>query len=409
MMMRIRPLALLIGLLLTSAPAVAQNPFSAARFVNDGIITHYDISQRTRMLRAFGVAPGDAEDLALKQLTEDSLKARAATDLGIFLTDEGYENSLEEFVTQRQMSVGGLNARLRNGGVAPETFEYFLRTSLRWREVINRRYRQRATPSEADVENELNFAAGRIQESVFIREIAIPFAERGQDGARALARQIVQQVEGGASFAALARRYSRTPTAENGGAVGWTPANRLPPLFASNILALSKGEVSAPIEVPAGIVLVQLSDIREETSAAAPDVSMSYVRMDLPLAGGFGETSLASAMAEIPEMADSFDTCTDAEARAAQLGGASGRFGPVTVAEMDPDLAMVIAGLDAGELGAMPPTEASLPVIMLCNRTLVTDPEEFDGLRDRLFGSRMASYAESYIQELLADAVIVDK
>ena len=182
MMKRFPPLALLIGLLLSQTPAWAQNPFSAARFVNDGIITHYDISQRTRVLGAFGVGPADAEKLALKQLTEDSLKAAAATAMDIFVTEEGDETSVENFVKQRQMSVGGLNARLRNGGVQPETFEYFLRTSLRWREVVNRRFRQRATPSEADVKTELNFAAGRIQESVFIREIAIPFAERGQDG-----------------------------------------------------------------------------------------------------------------------------------------------------------------------------------------------------------------------------------
>ena len=61
----------------------AQNPFAVKRIVDTSIITNYDISQRVRLLRAFGFRGPDPETLALSQLTEDRLKISAAERNGI--------------------------------------------------------------------------------------------------------------------------------------------------------------------------------------------------------------------------------------------------------------------------------------------------------------------------------------
>jgi len=48
-------------------------------------------------------------------------------------------------------------------------------------------------------------------------------------------------------------------------------------------------------------------------------------------------------------------------------------------------------------------------VITLCNRSATNDPEAIENLQNQVFNQRMNNYASSYIQELLADAIIVDK
>ena len=101
-------------------PAAAQNPFAVKRIVNTSVITNYDISQRVRLLRAFGVRGPEAADLALQQLTEDRLKLNAAEANGIGLQEGGYEQGLEEFAARRGASAGGLLARMRNAGVSDE-------------------------------------------------------------------------------------------------------------------------------------------------------------------------------------------------------------------------------------------------------------------------------------------------
>jgi len=140
-----------------------------------------------------------------------------------------------------------------------------VRSGVLWRDLVGIRFRSRATPSPADLENILNYAASARQESVFIREIAIPFAERGNEGARNLANRIIRDVRNGASFAGFAR----------------------------------------PIEIPAGIILIQLVDIREEAVATDASMTISYTRLDVPIdENGSIEETQANAAALIEELGD---------------------------------------------------------------------------------------------------------
>ena len=62
------------------------------------------------------------------------------------------------------------------------------------------------------------------QEMLTLAEIALPFAERGEAETDALADDIYRRLAGGASFAALAREYSRSETAPSGGVLEPIPA-----------------------------------------------------------------------------------------------------------------------------------------------------------------------------------------
>jgi len=274
-----------LGFLALLAPisAQAQNPYAAARFVNDSIISNYDVDQRARLLRALGIRAPDTKAQALQMLTEDAVKRGQAKALGLSIPDEALGEATTQYAEQRQMSVGGLKSRLRDAGVDQGSFDRFLGTSVMWREIVQARFRTRATPSDADLENVMNISAGAASESVFIREIAIPFAERGIEGARNLANRIRSDVSNGANFSDIARAVSRTPSAQNGGAIGWTPVSRLPAQIASRVLTLSPGQVSTPLEVPAGVILFQLVDIREDSDATRNDVMTTYVRLDVPV------------------------------------------------------------------------------------------------------------------------------
>lgn len=380
------------------APASAQNPYAAARVVNDRIISNWDVDQRVRLYRAFGFTPSQPRELALEELTQDKLKLQAADSIGASVTDEGLDDAIAQYAAQRQMSVGGMRARLNTAGVAEETFNEFLRTSLLWRAVIDARFRRRAAPSEEDLRSTLELAASSPTESVFLREIAIPFAERGQQGARDLADRIIRQVRGGANFSALAREFSRSRTAQAGGSIGWTSTATLPAQMATEVLTLTPGEVTGKIEIPAGIIVLQVVDIREETNLR-PDAFVTYVRYDLPPAD-------TGALATLLEQATEFQSCLDAELAAEGFGGQSGLVGPLPAASLSGEIAMTIATLDAGETGAAMLTAEAQSVIYLCSRGVDIDPEATEALRVQIFNQRMNAYAAGYLQELLADAVV---
>ena len=404
-MNKIKALGALLVLCLWTTAALA-GPYSVVRMVNNTPITQYELDQRMKLLRVLGARDSDLRGLAMERLTEDRLKLQAATALGMSLQEDALEESVNEFAAQRQTTAAGLYSQISQGGVERETLHSFVRDGILWRDLVNIRFRSRATPSEADLETILNYAASARQESVFIREIAIPFAERGTEGARRLAEQIIVDVRNGANFSELARAFSRSPSAQKGGAVGWTPLNRMPPLFASQLLALSPGELTNPIEVPVGIIVLQLADIREEAVTGGGGTTVSYFRLDVPIPEG---SSPEAAQARAVSLAGELDSCADAEARVLDFGPASGRFGPQSAGDVPGDVGLVLANLDAGETGILAPGSAGVSVITLCNRSATNDPEAIENLQNQVFNQRMNNYASSYIQELLADAIIVDK
>lgn len=246
-----------------SAPAAfAANPFAPAVTVNDSVITHYDIAQRVKLLDALG-ANGDLQKLALQQLTEDRVKLQAARELQIELPEGAIDAGIEEFATSRGLKIEDVYRVLDARGIDKQAMDDFVESGLLWREVVSARFRARATPTEADLDAALAVAATRPTEMMTLAEIALPYAERGEAETDALARSLYSQVSHGASFSALARQYSRSSTAEQGGVMEPMPSARLPAAFRSEVLLLSPGQVTRPLPIAGGVALIKLVSIRQ--------------------------------------------------------------------------------------------------------------------------------------------------
>ncbi|TVS09822.1 MAG: hypothetical protein EA419_12160 [Wenzhouxiangella sp.] len=89
-------------------------------------------------------------------------------------------------------------------------------------------------------------------------------AERDQDQARALARQLYERVLDGESFSELAREYSDDPgSADEGGDLGWIEAGDMVEEFEDALFDLTvSGEVSEPVRSQFGWHVIRLEEIR---------------------------------------------------------------------------------------------------------------------------------------------------
>ena len=252
----------LFAFLPLAAPALAQNPYAPAIMVNEGVITHYDIDQRIKLLEALG-ASGDLRKLAVQQLTEDRVKVQAATGMEIELPEGAIEAGIEEFATGRGLTLDDVQLALDARNIDQQTLNDFVESGLLWREVIGTRFRARATPTEADLDAALEIAANTPQEMLTLAEIALPFAERGQEETEAFADQLYREIARGANFAAAAREFSRSDTAENGGLLPAMPATRLPPSFRTQVLLLNPGQVTRPVPIAGGLAIVKVVSVKE--------------------------------------------------------------------------------------------------------------------------------------------------
>jgi peptidyl-prolyl cis-trans isomerase SurA len=265
--MRGLAMGLVVVLAVLAGPGAAQNPFSPAITVNNGVITNYDIEQRSLLLDALG-ASGNVRELAVRQLTEDRVKTQAADELGIELPEGAIAAGLEEFATARGLTLDDVTGVLEARGIDPQTMNDFVESGLVWREVISQRFRARATPSDADLDAALEQERTTPQEMLTLAEIALSFAERGEEETQALAERLYREIQGGASFAAVAREYSRSSSAAQGGVLEPLPAARLPPAFRTQVLLLRPGQVTRPVPIAGGIAIVKLVSISEVRPSA---------------------------------------------------------------------------------------------------------------------------------------------
>ncbi len=393
--------ALALALLALALPAAA-GLFSPVVKVNGQAVTEYEVDQRAALMAALGEG-GDLYRKALDALIEDRLGELEARKLGITVTDSDIEAGMKEFAARGNLDVGPFLAFLKERGVAPETFRAFVRAGIGWRIVVQLKFGPKVRVSEEEIDRAL--AAGQSGSiEVNIAEIILPKGGGNDAALRALAEDIARAATSPEAFAAQARTYSAAPTRANGGLVGWIPLNRLPPEIAPQLIGARPGQVFGPIELPNAIVLIQFRGLREGGGIARKVEAIDYAVLTLP--GGRSAENLKRAAL----IADRVDTCLDLQAEADRLAkdGAVFTRRSLPPAALPKTVAFEIARLDDGEISStlMTPDGKALMMVMLCKRVHALPEGEREQVRQALITKRLESYANAYMAQLRADAII---
>lgn len=384
--------------------AQAQNLFAPVITVNDQVITSYELEQRAEMLRLFR-APGNPAELARTQLIEERLKAEAAEEAGIEVTQEGIDAGMEEFAARTNLTTEQFMQALQSGGVSPETFRDFVRNGVLWRELVRTRFANRAEISEAEVDRALNALSSGSSVRVLLSEIIMPAPPEEMQAVMARAERI-SQITTLPAFAAEARRYSASGSSGRGGRMGWMPITQLPPQLRPIILSLAPGEVTDPLPLENAIALFQLRAI-EETDVQAPEyAAIEYAAYYIE--GGRSDAALARAAKIKAEV----DTCDDLYGVAKGQPPEVLERGAKQPGEIPADIAVELAKLDPGEVSTAL-TRANgqtLVFLMLCGRTpQLAEDQDRETIRVQLRAQRLQSLAEGYLAQLQADARIIEQ
>lgn len=391
--------------------AVAQQGlFETAIKVNDLTITQYEIEQRQRFLQLLRV-PGDPVEEARRGLIEDRLRLSETRRQGIVLTDEQVDEGMEEFAGRANLTREQFTAAIEQQGVSEQTFRDFVNAGLAWREFVQSRFGPRSQVTEAEVDRALSLSTTSGGARVLLAEIIVPLTPENETRNRALIQRLSDTISTESAFSAAARRYSAAPTRGRGGRLDWLPIGQIPPAVRAQVLALEPGEVTDPIALGPGIGIFQLRGL-EETDAAAPEtLALEYATILIP--GGRSQAALATAQ----KYRDNYDTCDDLYKPAQSLPPEYFDRVVLPAAEVPSDIATEAMKLDDNEVSTALTRHdgAFLVYLMLCGRTVATPVDEEgneidirENIRQRLFNQRLASYADSYLEELRADAIIVE-
>ncbi len=173
----------------------------------------------------------------LRNLIDEKLEMQEAKHLNVAVPTERDRQALANIEKRNNMPKGGLDAYLKAHGIPRSTLVDQITASLAFGKVVQQprvagrhglrrrgqrrdeappgRYRQAAEPGRGD------FPRGRQ-------------SDPGGRGAP-LADRLIEQIRGGANFAAVAQQFSQSPSAAVGGDIGWVMPSELSPPLAEAI------------------------------------------------------------------------------------------------------------------------------------------------------------------------------
>lgn len=423
-------LALATALTTSLAPLAApaqDGPFSAAIYVNDRVITAYELDQRSRFLTLLRF-PGDVQSEAEKGLIEDRLRLDAAKAADITVSEEELRAGMAEFAARANLEPDQFLAAIAQGGVAPETYRDFVEAGLAWRSLIRARFAQTVQVTPAEIDRDLSSDFGRgAGPRVLISEIILPAKQGGVGVVRAKAGKLAETITSEGSFAEAARQNSIAASRENGGKIDWIPLSNLPPQVRTALAKLGQGQISEPVPVPGGIGIFQLRGLQD----GSPEVPAASVVVDYAL---FHLAAGTDGAAELARLRSGADTCDGLYPLARGLPPEQLARQKALRGRIPAEILAALDRLDANEMTLIRRPGGGSSVLMLCGRTATIAANQInpaigyaappegvpsvvegagfgfgptrDQVREEILNRRLSQIAEAYLAELRADALI---
>lgn len=410
-------LILAAGLLLMAGLAAsAQQVQRIAAIVNDDVVSGYDVERRVDLIISSGGMPNNAatrrrlRGQVLRVLVEERLQLQEARRFSVAVTKPELQRALGRIERQNNLPAGGLEQFLRVRGIDRGSLEQQIRAEIAWNKLVRKRYAPTVQITEEEIEEALGrLEAERGETQLRLYEIQVPVdsPEREAEIAEAM-RNLVQQLRGGAGFAALARQFSKGPTATQGGDMGWVRVSQLPPELAAVANGLKPGDISDPVRTIGGYFILNLRDRRTGAGVDAAKTTLALKQIQLPLAPGGGTEARDHQLAVARAARANLRNCETAQQDAAALGIEEvADLGKVKLSELPPPIASAVANLPVNSLSRPIEAPAGFMLLMVCSRDAQAQAlPARQNIRNRLLGERLSVLAQRYLRDLKRDAVI---
>lgn len=201
----------------------------------------------------------------LNMLIEMKLQTQEAKAMGLSVRDDEIDNAMSDIRTKYNMTKEDFLVSLTKEGVTIEDYSKGLGDQILLQKVVN--YAVKGSVVVTDKEVDEYFNANRElydneKEKFRIRQIffTAPADDTGREDIEARARDIVQRIKNGESFAKLANEFSEGPGRRFGGDLGYISRGSALSEIEEAADALETGKVSEPFWSLAGLHIIKLEE-----------------------------------------------------------------------------------------------------------------------------------------------------
>ncbi|MBN1883314.1 MAG: peptidylprolyl isomerase [Deltaproteobacteria bacterium] len=244
--------------------------------VNDEVITMSDLFEEggddvtgdpDRVLKN-GMTVAEAREIILQQLIAKALLNDAVRAYGIEVTRDDVDDAIEQ-----QMEVNGLTKAqlmeiLAENDMTYAEYEKEVEYTIKKERLIAKKLGSHIIITDEDVNTYFNEHKDEYQDLAEFRISEIIMGVSPDADATTI-NALVSEVEkvrkramAGEDFAALAKEYSISPSAEEGGDLGWLNPGEMEPGLLAFLSTMKVGEVSEVLTVQNTLLILKLTDKR---------------------------------------------------------------------------------------------------------------------------------------------------
>ncbi|MEI6757855.1 MAG: peptidylprolyl isomerase [Chlorobium sp.] len=270
-------LLLFLGSSFLQAPVIAEVVDRIAAVVGHEAIFKSEIDTKVLMARMqypeLATDKGLARSILDGMIDQKLILAKAKID-SVSIDEnsiDGMTNDRFRQLSARFASKAEMESRL---GKSSAAIREEVRKDLRNQELIDKFRRKKSAGITVTYDEVMAFyTANRNNISDIPEEVSVSqilkyagVSEESKSLARAAIERVRKELQGGADFAALARKYSQDPgSADSGGDLGFVQKGELIKSFEDTAYALKEGQVSDVVETRYGFHLIQL--LSKETNS----------------------------------------------------------------------------------------------------------------------------------------------
>lgn len=405
-----------LSLAQTLQPARAQDgSLRILAIVNDEVVSVRDVAERMRMTLLTTGIPNTPEiqrqlrEQSLRVLVDERLYMQEAKRRNFTLPQEEIDRAVENIERQMNVPAGRFEQAVQRMGLDPKAFIDNIRANLTWGRLVRGRYFSTNTITEQEVDEaveRLRARAGQTEE--LVSEILIPVDSPDQEeSAKQTAEQVLEQLRTRGNFSALARQFSRGPTAANGGDIGWVARGTLPDEQEEALAKLERNSFSDPIRSTGGYYIFGLRDRRRVAEASAQDIKLTLSQIMIGLAPNAQAAEVETAMALARTVRESISKCEDVEPLAKELKAqGSGSLGTVRLADLPENFRNAVKDVQPNETSQPVATPRAVHIFTVCERDEPKSGIDRTQVRNSIAQQRIALMSQRYLQDLRRDATI---
>lgn len=318
-MKKVLKLLLLVGCVVSSGYAKNEDSAQEIKYegivatVNGDIITAKDLDEQVKIaVLASGLKDNNIMRLEiLKNMISEKLKWSLLKKLSgkdKWIKEEDVNEAFAQIARQNNMDPIAFSKLLKSKNINVDLFKRSMETNLSWIEYIKLRYRRSVNISEKAVAQTLKrIKEAKQKESFLVSRMFFPVMDLNESNSVSKkVSNIRRMLSQGSDFAQLARKFSKSPDAKNGGDLGWIYDGQLSSEEYSALENMKPMEVKV-IKNNRGFFILQLRDKRD----AGKDyiTHLRFVQVGVPrpeYAGGQDTKSLLNQLKQRYPTASAF-------------------------------------------------------------------------------------------------------